>query len=101
VDFGLVKTLNATDEGLTQKSGIMARPDYIAREMALGGRNAGARAILSEWVAWPIGLTASVFLKQESGSHDAGACSGGHRCPLAERAGHGGSGGAEQIVMRA
>lgn len=41
LDFGLVKALNAKDEGLTAEGGIMGTPDYMPPEMALGGANAG------------------------------------------------------------
>jgi len=46
LDFGLVKTLNAKDEGLTAEGGIMGTPDYMPPEMALGEGSVAAASDL-------------------------------------------------------
>jgi hypothetical protein len=101
LDFGLVKTLNAKDEGLTAEGGIMGTPDYMAPEMALGGGNAGAASDL-----YGVGCVAYWLLTGKRVFETSGAVAMmlAHvretPAPLSEKAGHEVPAALEQIVMR-
>jgi serine/threonine protein kinase len=101
LDFGLVKTLNATDEGLTAEGGIMGTPDYMAPEMALGGGNVGAASDL-----YGVGCVAYWLLTGKRVFETSGvvAMMLAHvretPVPLSEKAGHEVPAALEQIVMR-
>jgi serine/threonine-protein kinase len=101
LDFGLVKTLNTTDGGLTAEGGLMGTPDYMPPEMALGGGNVGAASDL-----YGLGCVAYWLLTGKRVFETSGAVAMmlAHvreaPMPLSERAGHEVPAALEQIVMR-